>query len=111
MSPAKLTRTASRSSSPPSTRPWSALSGLRADGYEIRNGVVHGTAARSRRWFGARGSVLATTVHGLLENPEIVHALFGVRVRDPLEDTFDLLADAVDAHLDTDLLRRLTTGS
>ena len=34
----------------------------------------------------------------------MLEALFGVRPRAVLDDTFDALADAVDAHLDTDLL-------
>ena len=89
---------------------WSALSGLRADGYEIRNGVVHGTACEVAPLAWGSGSVLATTIHGLLEAPEIVHAVCGVKVCDTLEDTFDLLADAVDEHLDVDLLRQMTTG-
>jgi adenosylcobyric acid synthase len=89
---------------------WSALSGLRADGYEIRNGVVHGTDCAVAPLAWRSGSVLATTIHGLLEAPEIVHALCGVKVRDTLEDTFDLLADAVDEHLDVRLVRRMTTG-
>ena len=57
----------------------------------------------------AAGSVLATTVHGLLEDPDVVERLVGRRPPLVLEETFDLLADAVDAHLDTALLRRLTS--
>jgi adenosylcobyric acid synthase len=88
--------------------PWRALSGLEVRGYEIRNGNVHadGCAVAPLVW--SRGPVLATTVHGLLEDPAVVEALCGVQVHDPLDDTFDLLADAVGEHLDTDLLWRLT---
>ena len=57
----------------------------------------------------ASGRVLATTVHGLLEDPDVVERLVGRRPTLVLDETFDLLADAVDAHLDTDLLRRLTS--
>ena len=55
----------------------------------------------------AAGSVLATTVHGLLEDPDVLAALFGRRPLRTLDDTFEQLADAVDTCLDTDLLRSL----
>ena len=76
------------------------------DGYEIRNGTSQADGCEVAPLVWRSGSVLATTVHGLLEDPDVVHALCGIRVRDPLEDTFDLLADAVEAHLDTRLLTR-----
>jgi adenosylcobyric acid synthase len=108
MSPAKTTRRLVVEF-PSLDPPWQALGGLRASGYEIRNGVVHGDECEVSPFVWKRGSVLATTVHGLLEHPDVVAALFGVRVRDPLEDTFDRLADAVDLHLDTRLLASLTS--
>jgi adenosylcobyric acid synthase len=85
---------------------WAALRGAAARGYEIRFGRTSGEAGDGPVW--AAGRVMATTVHGLLEDPDIVARLVGRRPRLVLEETFDLLADAVDAHLDTDLLRRLT---
>jgi adenosylcobyric acid synthase len=109
MAPAKLTRQVTVEL-PALAPPWSALGGLRVTGYEIRNGHVHGPDCEVAPLVWARGPVLATTVHGLLEDPDVIHSLFGVKVRDTLEDTFDLLADAVDEHLDTELLRRLTTA-
>jgi adenosylcobyric acid synthase len=84
---------------------WSALEGIEATGYEIRNGRVlarDGTTADGRVW--ASGGVLATTVHGLLEDPAVLHALVGVRPPPVLDATFDALADVIDAHLDTELL-------
>ncbi len=57
----------------------------------------------------AAGRVLATTVHGLLEDPDVVARLVGRRPQLVLDETFDLLADVVDEHLDTSLLRRLTS--
>jgi adenosylcobyric acid synthase len=54
--------------------------------------------------------VPATTLHGLLEDPKIVEALSGVRPAPVLEATFDLLADAVDEHLDTAMLWRMVDG-
>ena len=70
--------------------------------------ITHGHSDHARA---GHGSVLATTVHGLLEDPDVVHALCGMRVRDTIDATFDLLADAVEAHLNSRLLERLTTGS
>jgi adenosylcobyric acid synthase len=90
--------------------PWAALSGLRVAGYEIRNGRVDGEACCLAPSLWGRGAVLATTVHGLLEDPAVLERLFGVRPGDVLEDTFDALADAVDQHLDADLLWDLVTG-
>ncbi|MGH9216493.1 MAG: cobyric acid synthase, partial [Acidimicrobiales bacterium] len=106
MVPAKLTRatTVAFGAMPV---PWAALSGLDACGYEIRNGQVSGDGCEVAPLVWADGPVLATTVHGLLEDPHVLHALFGVRPAEVLEDTFELLADAVDAHLDTDALWKL----
>ena len=81
--------------------PWEALRGVTAAGYEIRHGRTPGGPV----W--AEGRVLATTVHGLLEDPEVVERLVGRRPPPVLEETFDLLADVVEAELDTGLLRRL----
>jgi adenosylcobyric acid synthase len=86
---------------------WSACAGLAVDGYEIRYGVVTGGATTVADGVWVDGNVLATTVHGLFENPALVEAVTGIRPSSVLEDTFDLLADAVDEHLDTSLLCRL----
>ena len=48
---------------------------------------------------------------GSLESPDVLQALFGRRPRPVLEQTCDQLADAVDKHLDTALLRRLTCST
>ena len=58
----------------------------------------------------AEGPVLGLACHGVLEDPAVVEALLGVRPVDTLEQTLDALAAAVDEHLDTDLLRRMTGG-
>jgi adenosylcobyric acid synthase len=84
---------------------WCALEGRQATGYEIRNGRVGATGAGTgdgRVW--AAGAVLATTVHGLLEDPDVLDAIVGVRPPPVLESTFDALADVVDLHLDTERL-------
>jgi adenosylcobyric acid synthase len=80
--------------------PWAALGGVTAAGYEIR----HGRSTGGPVW--ADGRVLATTVHGLLEDPEVVERITGRRPTPVLEATFDLLADVIDEHLDTALLHR-----
>lgn len=72
-------------------------------GYEIRYGEL--TAGER---FVTNGRVTATTVHGLFEHPDFIDRLLGVRAIPVLESTFELLADAVEEHLDTDLLRRVT---
>ena len=60
--------------------PWSACNGITVAGYEIRNGRIHTLEPRpvtdGARWW-SDGSVLATTVHGLLEHPDLLSALFG----------------------------------
>ena len=83
--------------------PWQALNGLTVSGYEIRNGQTDMLVAA--------GPTLATTVHGLFESPDVLHALFGRRPPAVLDTTFELLADAIDEHLDTDWLLRTVDAS
>jgi adenosylcobyric acid synthase len=90
--------------------PWAALSGLVLGGYEIRNGWIEGDVVRLGADIWADGPVLATTVHGLLESPALLEALTGSRPRPVLEETFEQLADVVDANLDVELLTALVTG-
>jgi adenosylcobyric acid synthase len=109
MHPSKLTRrtTVELRQVPP---PWAALEGLVVTGYEIRNGRLTGpagTAAAPQAQVWTVGNVLATTVHGLLEDRAVLTALFGRAPGDVLDATFERLADAVDEHLDVGLLERL----
>lgn len=103
MQAAKLTRRTSVKF-PQMASPWSALSGIESMGYEIRNGRVSGEECALAPMVWARGSVLATTVHGLLEDPAVLEALCATRPEPVLERTFDALADAVEECLDTDFL-------
>lgn len=77
---------------------WARLNGLRAVGYEIHHGeglpLVH-----------QEGPLLATWLHGLLENPAVQRALFGREARG-LEAALEELADALEAHLDLAALHR-----
>jgi len=92
----------------PLPAPWAALSGLELHGYEIRHGrsraLGGATAALPGDLGFVRGSVLGISVHGLLENAGACRALLGASPPEPLDSVFDQLADAVEAHLDLDLL-------
>lgn len=83
------------------------LDGLDVPGYEIRHGHVLDGGNAEVGPLVRQGSVVATTVHGLLEDTRLLDRWFGRPAVDPLSSTFDLLADAIDEHVDTDLIRRL----
>lgn len=99
------------------TGAWAGLNGTSVAGYEIRQGQTTAIDRETTKavfasddghplgW--SAGSVLATSVHGLFESPAVLRALFGVSARS-LEDSFDGLAEFVDAHFTPDLLARLT---
>ena len=96
---------------------WAPWAGVEATGYEIHCGVtvphpdlpaprvalrdVHGEALG---W--QHGNVLGVYAHGLFESSALLRAMWGATAP-ALEDSFDLLADLVDKHLDKDLLDRL----
>lgn len=90
--------------------PWSALSGMQVHGYQIRHGVTRTTGPLAEvlpEGLGyVAGPVLAVYLHGLLEDGGVLEALFGQAPKRDLEGTFDELADAVERHLDVDLLLR-----
>ncbi|WP_423247852.1 cobyric acid synthase [Thermus altitudinis] len=77
---------------------WARLNDLEVEGYEIHHGqglpLVH-----------QEGPLLATWLHGLLENPGVQRALFGREARG-LEEALDHLADALEEHLDLNRLHR-----
>jgi adenosylcobyric acid synthase len=81
------------------------VEGLCVAGYEIRHGRIDDERPVHRS-----GSVTATAVHGLLEDPRLVERWFGRVAVDPLPETFDLLADAVDEYLDTKVLLGVVEG-
>jgi adenosylcobyric acid synthase len=80
--------------------PWASLSGLEVAGYEIR----HGRSPDGEASVYVEGTVCGVYLHGLFEQPAFVEALIGSRPRRTLDDVFESLADAVEAHLDLDAL-------
>jgi adenosylcobyric acid synthase len=88
---------------------WSWLAGLWFDGYEIHHGetTVSGSVeAIVGDGLGyADGNLLGLYAHGLFESDEVLDAFTGI-VPPPLDDTFDQLADLIDAHLDIAWLAR-----
>jgi adenosylcobyric acid synthase len=86
--------------------PWAALSGAEVSGYEIHNGRTsqHAGMEAGRvampdglAWQNEQGNVLGVYLHGLFEDPAVLHALFGARAP-TLDSVFDGLADFIDAH-------------
>jgi adenosylcobyric acid synthase len=86
--------------------PWAGLSGREVRGYEIRHGetTADGDAVEAvGDGLGfASGRVLGISFHGLFEDAAAVHSLLGAMPERSLEHAFDLLADAVEQHLDLD---------
>jgi adenosylcobyric acid synthase len=91
--------------------PWSDLSGVDLNGYEIRHGTsepfgpLREAVPGGLGW--VAGPVLAIYLHGLFEHEAAVHALLGAVPAQSLDRTFDELADAVDTHLDMDSVAEL----
>ncbi|MFT5223405.1 MAG: adenosylcobyric acid synthase [Glaciecola sp.] len=90
---------------------WSMIAGANFTGYEIRQGEVTAGMSAPACAEGTTavvdGNVLGVLAHGMLEDAGILERLFDTQPTRSLEDTFEALADLVEEHLDTDLLRRL----
>jgi len=101
---------------------WAALSGVAVTGYEIHHGQTRGHSAMlaggavlhevmpGLAWQSGDGQVLGTYVHGLLECPAVLHALFGAQAP-TLETVFDGLADYIARHFAPGVLDGLLPGS
>ncbi|MDG5976456.1 cobyric acid synthase CobQ [Hydrogenophaga taeniospiralis CCUG 15921] len=101
------------------TGPWAALSGVTAAGYEIHHGqttqhpamAAGGDVAREvlpdgLGWQNAQGNVLGVYLHGLFEDPRVLHALFGASAP-TLDSVFDGLADFIERHVEPGVLDQL----
>jgi adenosylcobyric acid synthase len=90
--------------------PWSALSQVPLQGYEIHHGqtaqhpgmAASGDTVRSvlpegLGWQNAGGNVLGVYVHGLFEDPRVLRALFGASAP-TLDSVFDGLAHFIENH-------------
>ena len=102
---------------------WSALSGVGVTGYEIHQGQAAQHPAMARAgdvartaltsadghtlgWQNVAGNVLGLYLHGLFEDPAVLHALFGAGVP-TLERVFDGLADFIEQHFEAGVLDAL----
>ena len=99
--------------------PWQALSGVAVSGYEIHHGRTsqHAGMAAARAvmpgpsaWQNEQGNVLGLYLHGLFEDAAVLHALFGADAP-TFDGVFEGLADFVDRHFQSGVLRRLATGA
>ena len=94
---------AGRATCPPSDGFWRNLSGKALSGYEIRTGRTEGVAPDSDEGrIRVLGNVMGLYLHGAFEDPGTLAAALGGDPRDPdpLEETFDRLAGALEEHVD-----------
>jgi adenosylcobyric acid synthase len=100
---------------------WSPWAGHEASGYEIHCGrtvphpamaapavALRDDAGEAIGW--QAGNVLGVYAHGLFESPALLRAMWGANAP-ALDDSFELLADLAERHLDASLLERLLRGS
>ncbi|MDI1237547.1 MAG: cobyric acid synthase [Polaromonas sp.] len=99
--------------------PWAALSGVEVKGYEIHHGqtaphsamaaagdVAQAVLPDGLAWQNGIGNVLGVYLHGLFEDPAVLHALFGASTP-TLESVFEGLADYIGRHFDAGVLEAL----
>ena len=98
--------------------PWAPLAGVEVVGYEIHHGqtaqhpamAAKGDVAREvlpgLAWQNPAGNVLGLYLHGLLEDPAVLQALFGAAVP-TLDSVFEGMADYVARHFEAGVLDAL----
>ena len=106
------------------TSPWAALAGVEVSGYEIHHGQTQPHAAMQAAgnvavqvlpeglaWQNPAGNVLGLYLHGLLEDPAALQALFSSHLNNQpvptLDTVFDALADYVETHFSPGVLQSL----
>jgi len=108
------------------SNPWSALAGVTVSGYEIHHGQTAQHPAMAQAgdvaaevlpcglgWQNAAGNVLGIYLHGLLEDPAALQALFGARLNGPvptLDTVFERMADFIETHFEPGVLDALRTA-
>ena len=95
--------------------PWFTLAGVAVSGYEIHHGqtslapsggVSHAVLPDGLGWCNGPGNVLGVYLHGLLEDPAVLRALFGADAP-TLDAVFDGLADYISRHFEAGFLASL----
>lgn len=99
--------------------PWSALSGVTVQGYEIHHGqtaphsamaaagdVAHAVLPEGLAWQNGAGNLLGVYLHGLFEDPAVLQALFGASTP-TLDSVFEGLAGYIAKHFGAGVLDAL----
>jgi adenosylcobyric acid synthase len=98
---------------------WAGLSNVQVQGYEIHHGqtaphsamagagdIAYPVMPEGLAWQNGAGNVLGLYLHGMFEDPRVLHALFGAATP-TLDSVFDGLADYIDAHFEPGVLQSL----
>ena len=70
--------------------------------------VAHAVMPEGLAWQNGSGNVLGIYLHGLFEDPAVLHALFGANAP-TLDSVFDGLADYITQHFQAGVLDALIT--